>query len=67
MARLQGQGLPPWAVMALNNMIMSYVTCAPMYRELLGQDPFTEPALAKQLELVMTVFKAVIEYHPEAQ
>lgn len=53
--------------MALNNMIMSYVTCAPMYRELLGQDPFTEPALAKQLELVMTVFKAVIEYHPEAQ
>ena len=48
------QGLQPWAVMAFNNLVMSYVTMAPMYRDLLGQDPFSEEALENQLNLVKT-------------
>ena len=54
--------LQPWAVMAFNNLVMSYVTMAPMYRDLLGQDPFSEEALEKQLNLMKTLLKAVFEY-----
>jgi hypothetical protein len=55
-------GLQPWAVMALNNLVMSYVTMAPMYRDLLGQDPFSETAMEKQLNLIKTLLRAVFEY-----
>ena len=55
-------GLQPWAVMAFNNLVMSYVTMAPMYRDLLGQDPFSEAALDKQLNLIKTLLRAVFEY-----
>jgi AcrR family transcriptional regulator len=55
-------GLQPWAVMAFNNLVMSYVTMAPMYRDLLGQDPFSEEALDNQLTLVRTLLQAVFEY-----
>ncbi|MGL4565968.1 MAG: TetR/AcrR family transcriptional regulator [Halioglobus sp.] len=55
-------GLQPWAVMAFNNLVMSYVTMAPMYRDLLGQDPFSEAALDKQLSLIKTLLRAVFEY-----
>jgi AcrR family transcriptional regulator len=58
-------GLQPWAVMAFNNLIMSYVTMAPMYRDLLGQDPFSEAALENQLRLIKTLLKAVFEYRAE--
>ncbi len=54
--------LQPWAVMAFNNLVMSYVTMAPMYRDLLGQDPFSEEALENQLKLVKTLLQAVFEY-----
>ncbi len=55
-------GLQPWAVMAFNNLVMSYVTMAPMYRDLLGEDPFSDKALANQLNLVKTLLRAVFEY-----
>lgn len=55
-------GLQPWAVMAFNNLVMSYVTMAPMYRDLLGQDPFSDEALEKQLSLIKTLLRAVFEY-----
>ena len=55
-------GLQPWAVMAFNNLVMSYVTMAPMYRDLLGQDPFSDEALEKQLNLIKTLLRAVFEY-----
>ena len=55
-------GLQPWAVMAFNNLVMSYVTMAPMYRDLLGQDPFSEEALENQLNLIKTLLRAVFEY-----
>jgi AcrR family transcriptional regulator len=44
-------GLQPWAVMAFNNLVMSYVTMAPMYRDLLGQ-----------LNLIKSLLRAVFEY-----
>tara|TARA_R110001599_G_scaffold351822_1_gene584747 strand:+ start:75576 stop:76202 length:627 start_codon:yes stop_codon:yes gene_type:complete len=62
---IQGAGLQPWAVMAFNNLVMSYVTMAPMYRDLLGQDPFSESALENQLNLIKTLLRAVIEYQGE--
>ena len=52
----------PWAVMAFNNLVMSYVTMAPMYRDLLGQDPFSDEALEKQLTLIKTLLRAVFDY-----
>jgi len=55
-------GLQPWAVMAFNNLVMSYVTMAPMYRDLLGQDPFSDTALDKQLKLIKTLFQAAFHY-----
>ena len=69
-ARIEGEalslfeetGLQPWAVMAFNNLVMSYVTMAPMYRDLLGQDPFSDEALEKQLNLIKTLLRAVFEY-----
>ena len=59
---LEETGLQPWAVMAFNNLVMSYVTMAPMYRDLLGQDPFSEQALENQLNLIKTLLRAVFEY-----
>jgi TetR/AcrR family transcriptional regulator len=61
----QDSGLQPWAVMAFNNLVMSYVTMAPMYRDLLGQDPFSESALENQLNLIKTLLRAVFEYQGE--
>ena len=55
-------GLQPWAVMAFNNLVMSYVTMAPMYRDVLGQDPFSEQALENQLKLIKNLLRAVFEY-----
>jgi len=55
-------GLQPWAVMAFNNLVMSYVTMAPMYRDVLGQDPFSEEALENQLTLVKFLLHAVFEF-----
>jgi len=62
---LEKTGLQPWAVMAFNNLVMSYVTMAPMYRDLLGQDPFSDEALENQLTLIKTLLKAVFEYKGE--
>ena len=59
---LEDAGLQPWAVMAFNNLVMSYVTMAPMYTDLLGQDPFSDEALEKQLNLIKTLLRAVFEY-----
>ncbi len=59
---IENSGLQPWAVMAFNNLVMSYVTMAPMYRDLLGQDPFSEEALENQLSLIKILIKAVFEY-----
>jgi TetR/AcrR family transcriptional regulator len=61
-ALFEKTGLQPWAVMAFNNLVMSYVTMAPMYRDLLGQDPFSETALENQLNLIRMLLQAVFDY-----
>lgn len=61
-ALFEKTGLQPWAVMAFNNLVMSYVTMAPMYRDLLGQDPFSEAALQNQLTLIRMLLQAVFDY-----
>ena len=55
-----GEKLRPWAVMALNNLVMSYITMAPVYRDLLGEDPLGEHAKDRQLELIMTLAQLVV-------
>ena len=52
--------LQPWAVMGLNNMVMSYITMAPMYRDLLCEDPLGAEAEEKQLTLIMTLARLVL-------
>jgi TetR/AcrR family transcriptional regulator len=64
-AILSDAGLQPWAVMAFNNLVMSYVTMAPMYRDVLGQDPFSERSLENQLELIKVLLRAVLDYRGE--
>lgn len=61
-ALFEKSGLQPWAVMAFNNLVMSYVTMAPMYRDVLGQDPFSDAALENQLNFIKTLLRAVFEY-----
>lgn len=41
--------LRPWVVMAYVNLVMSYVTFAPLYGELLGEDPLSNKAADMQV------------------
>jgi len=52
--------LQPWAVMALNNIVMSYITMAPMYSDILGMDPFSSAALEHQTELILRLARKVM-------
>lgn len=45
--------LQPFAIIALNNIIMSYLTMAPLYKDMLGMDPFSEQAKQLQTELIL--------------
>lgn len=45
--------LQPFAVIALNNIMMSYVTMAPLYKDMLGMDPFGEKARRLQTEMIL--------------
>lgn len=56
-----GSELEPWAIMAFNNIVMSYITMAPMYQDILGMDPFSEEAIAKQRELVIDLIELVVQ------
>ena len=48
----QGNDLEPWAVMAFNNIVMSYITMAPIYRDMMPVDPFSEEGLLRQKQLI---------------
>lgn len=58
--KLGDPALQPWAVMALNNIVMSYITMAPMYRDMLGMDPFSNEALERQTELILKLARMVM-------
>lgn len=52
LAVLEERLLQGWAVVALNNLVMSYITMAPLYAGLLGTEPMSVSARKKQSELV---------------
>lgn len=47
-----GSRLRPWIVMGFNNIVMSYVTMAPLYRGLLDIDPLGAEAAERQVEFI---------------
>lgn len=53
--------LQGWAVMALNNMVMSYITMAPLYEGLIGADPFSAASRRKQEEIVVMLVSAAMD------
>ncbi|WP_372809704.1 TetR/AcrR family transcriptional regulator [Litorivivens sp.] len=61
----QGNDLEPWAVMAFNNIVMSYITMAPMYREMLPVDPFSEEGLMRQKQLISQLARLVFSVGDE--
>ena len=58
---LGGSDLEPWAVMAFNNIVMSYITMAPMYEGVLGMDPFSEKAINKQRSLILKLARLAMD------
>lgn len=53
--------LQGWAVVALNNMVMSYITMAPLYAGLLGAEPMSARARKKQAELVAMLVEGAMD------
>ncbi|MBB3047491.1 AcrR family transcriptional regulator [Litorivivens lipolytica] len=48
----RGNDLEPWAVMAFNNIVMSYITMAPMYQAMLPVEPMSDEGLKRQKQLI---------------
>lgn len=47
-----------WTVMGFNNIVMSYVTMAPIYRSVLDIDPLGEQATERQVEIILRITDA---------
>ena len=50
-----------WVFMGHSSMMLGYVTLAPLYRELLGFDPLSDEAVAKQNEFLLYVFRGLLK------
>lgn len=61
LAVLDERLLQGWAVVALNNMVMSYITMAPLYAGLLGAEPMSAGARKKQAELVAMLVEGAMD------
>ncbi len=53
--------LLPWVIMGFNNVVMGYVTMAPLYEDILGLDPFTDESADKQAAFISTLIRSVWE------
>lgn len=53
--------LQPWAIMALNNVLMSYITMAPVHRDILGIDPLAPESVEKQKRMILGLAKLVMD------
>ena len=62
---LRNPKLFPWAVMAMMNLLISYVTMAPIYRQVLGIDPLTEEAIDMQVAFLNELTRAVWTFKGE--
>jgi AcrR family transcriptional regulator len=49
-----------WAVMALNNIVMSYITMAPMYQDILKIDLLSEDSVSKQRDMILRLARLVM-------
>ena len=57
--------LVPWVLMALNNLIMSYVTMAPLYQDMIGDQPFGEQGAENQAYVLNILTRALFNYSGE--
>lgn len=57
---LGNPALQPFAIIALNNIIMSYLTMAPLYKDMLGMDPYSEEARELQTEMLLKLASFVM-------
>ncbi|MEH6552142.1 MAG: TetR/AcrR family transcriptional regulator [Pseudomonadales bacterium] len=62
---VQRPDLRPWVVMAFNNIVMSYITMGPMYRDIIGVEPFSDEAKAMQAESINLLTRAFMNYDPD--
>ncbi|WP_101760213.1 TetR/AcrR family transcriptional regulator [Oceanicoccus sp. KOV_DT_Chl] len=61
--KLFGLGNPelqPFAIIALNNIMMSYLTMAPLYKDMLDQDPYSDEARLLQTEMILKLAEFVM-------
>ncbi len=56
----------PWAIMSFNNLVMSYVTMAPLYESLLGKDLLGEESANKQVDFISILIQAMWSIDEEA-
>ena len=49
--------LLPWLVTGMHGLVLGYATLAPLHRELLGIDPFSEEAIARQARFLRELLR----------
>jgi AcrR family transcriptional regulator len=49
--------LLPWLVTGMHGLVLGYATLAPLHRELLGIDPFSQEAIARQAQFLRELLK----------
>ncbi len=57
-----GDNLMPWAIIGFNNIVLSYITMAPVYEQLLGFDPLSEAALKQQESLLLALARRALGF-----
>ncbi|HQR05077.1 MAG: TetR/AcrR family transcriptional regulator [Proteobacteria bacterium] len=56
--------LQPWGAMDFNNLLISYITLAPLYRPLLDIDPLSPEARERQVEMVLELVDSALTRRP---
>jgi TetR/AcrR family transcriptional regulator len=57
---LLNPALRPFAIIGFNNLIMSYLTMAPLYSDILDMDPYSEQAKQLQTEMILKMASFVM-------
>ena len=56
--------LLPWLVIGFHNLVLGYATMAPLTQELLGVDPFSPEAVARQTEFLQQLNRVLDRSRP---
>ena len=51
--------LLPWLVTGMHGLVLGYATLAPLHAELLGIDPFSEQAIARQSQFLRELLRVL--------